>query len=183
MIRGSLVTLRPASLDDRQCVYDWMARSDATRWMMGPPLFCEAPIPTWDEFCADYVDLFFDGSRSEIGRSFIIAVEGEDIGHISCDRTQGFTELDIWLKSENVFGRGYGSDALTALMDYLQGAFGVSEFIIRPSRRNLRAIRAYEKAGFVPLPLSPLEQAALYGATEHYDTVAMKKVTRGRSES
>jgi diamine N-acetyltransferase len=161
-----------------------MAASEATRWMMGPPLFPEAPIPTWEEFCADYVPLFFDGTQPYFGRSYIVDVAGEAIGHVSyseVDLAPGKAELDIWLRSEAVCGRGYGSDALVALTRHLYETLGLTEFIIRPSRRNERAVRAYAKAGFVLLPLSPEEQAALYGPTEHYDTVVMlRRVTSER---
>lgn len=178
MIHGRLVTLRPAEDRDRRRVYAWMAESEVTRWMMGPPLFPEAPIPTWEQFCADYVPLFFDGTRPDFGRSYIIETDGEAVGHVSyseVDLTRGQAELDIWFKSEAVCGRGYGSDTLVALTCHLRQALGLTEFIMRPSRRNERAIKAYAKAGFVLQPLSPEEQAALYGPTEHHDTVVMCK--------
>ena len=108
MIRGAQVTLRPACESDRHAVYDWLAQSEITPSMMGPPTYTEAPIPTWEEFCADYV-------------------------------------------------------------------IGLMEFIMRPSARNVRAIKAYAKAGFVRLPLTTTEQAAICGETEHHDTIVMRK--------
>jgi diamine N-acetyltransferase len=178
MIRGRLVALRPARLEDRRSVYEWMAESEVTQWMMGPPLFPEAPIPTWDEFCADYLPLFFDGTRPDFGRSYIVELDGDAIGHISyseVDLAQRKAELDIWMRSEACCGHGYGSDALVALTSHLHQALGLTEFIMRPSRRNERAMKAYAKAGFVLLPLSPEEQAAIYGPTEHHDTAVMGK--------
>jgi RimJ/RimL family protein N-acetyltransferase len=175
-IRGRLVALRPSHEGRR--VYEWMAASEVTRWMMGPPLFPEAPIPTWEEFCADYVPLFFDGTQPDFGRSYIVEVDGEAVGHVNyseVDRTRGKAELDIWLNSEAVCGRGYGSDALVALTEHLRETLSLTQFIVRPSRRNERAMKAYAKAGFVLLPLSTQEQAAIYGPTEHYDTVVMSK--------
>jgi diamine N-acetyltransferase len=162
-----------------------MARSEVTPSMMGPPVYPEAPIPSWDEFCADYVSLFFDGTRPDIGRSFIIEVGGKAIGHVSysqVDLNERRAELDIWLCSEAMCGHGYGSDALVALMGYLGDTLGLTNFVIRPSRRNQRAIRAYEKAGFVRLPLSTEQQADLYGPTEHYDTVVMRKSLTTRTK-
>jgi hypothetical protein len=44
-----------------------------------------------------------------------------------------------------------------------------------PSQRNQRAIRAYARAGFVQLPLTTAEQAAIYGPGDHDDTVVMLK--------
>jgi RimJ/RimL family protein N-acetyltransferase len=182
MIRGSLITLRPATLDDQRHVYEWMATSDITRSMIGPPVYDEAPIPTWDEFCADYVTLFFDGSQPDFGRSFIIEVAGEACGHVSyseVDLSRGKAELDIWLRSESFCGRGYGTDALLTLTRHLHETLGFTEFIMRPSARNQRAIKAYAKAGFDRTPLTTEEQAALYGPTEHHDTVVLCKRIEG----
>jgi diamine N-acetyltransferase len=176
MNRSALVTLRPASISDRQCVYEWMAQSDLTQWMMGPPIFPDAPIPTWAQFCDDYTELFFDGSRPDFGRSFIIEVDGEPVGHVSyseVDMGKGQAELDIWLKCEGVCGHGYGSEALALLIRHLGETMGLTEFIMRPSQRNPRAIRAYEKAGFALLAITPEEQNAIYGSTEYGDTVVM----------
>lgn len=178
MIRGRLVTLRPAHEGDRRSVYEWLAESEVTRSMMGPPHFPENPVPTWEEFCADYVPAYFDGTRQHVERSYIIEVDGEAVGHVSysdVDRTHGLAELDIWLRSEAVCGRGYGSDALIALTGHLQETLGLTEYILRPSRRNERAIASYARAGFVLLPLSNDEQAARYGPGDYPDTVVLCK--------
>jgi RimJ/RimL family protein N-acetyltransferase len=178
MIRGSMVTLRPARESDRRDVYRWLAESDVTRCMMGPPLYPDASVPTWDEFCDDYGPHFFDGSREEVARSYVIEVDGEAVGHVNydgMDPVRGTVELDIWLRSEGVCGRGYGSDALAALTGHLHERFGTTEFVIRPSRRNPRAVHAYEKAGFAPLPLSGEQQAEMYGPGDYTDAVVMRR--------
>ena len=176
MIRASLVTLRPAREQDRRAIHQWLAESDLTPSMLGPPNFPDAPVPTWDQFCADYGPHFFDGTRQEVGRSFIIEVDGEAVGHVNydgLDLARCLAELDIWLRSSEVCGHGYGSDALMALTQHLHESFGVNEFILRPSRRNQRAIRAYAKAGFAMLPLTNEQQAAIYGPGDYADTVVM----------
>jgi RimJ/RimL family protein N-acetyltransferase len=178
MILGSLVTLRSARDDDRRAIYQWLALSDLTASMLGPPDFCDAPAPTWDEFCSDYEPHFFDGTRQEIGRSYIIESGGKAVGHVNydgMDLAQRFAELDIWLRSSEACGQGYGPDALQALMRHLHTTFGIIDFILRPSRRNGRAIRAYAKAGFLLLPLTDEEQAERYGPGDYSDTVVMAK--------
>lgn len=179
MIRGTLITLRPARESDRRAVYEWLAESDITSAMLGPPTYPDSNVPTWDEFQNDYEMFFFDGSRPELGRCFIIEANGEPVGHLSysevnpkCRRA----ELDIWMRSEAECGHGSGTDALLALMDYLRESLGLREFIMRPSRRNARAMRSYAKAGFVALPLTNDEQVALYGPGDYGDTVVMQKI-------
>jgi diamine N-acetyltransferase len=151
--------------------------------MMGPPLFPETPIPTWEQFCNDYVMCFFDGTQEEVGRCYVIEAEGEAVGHISysqMDTHENFAELDIWMRAAKYCGRGYGSDALRALVQHLHDRYHVTEFILRPSRRNPRAIRAYARAGFVPLSLTNEEQTALYGPGDYEDTVVLCKKMAAR---
>ncbi len=176
MINGKLVTLRPARPTDARPVYDWLVSSDLTSSMMGPPRFPEVALPTWEQFCADYGPHFFDGSRMEVACSFIIEVDGQAIGHINYDGLdlgRRRTELDIWMRSSRYCGKGYGSDAIEALVRFLMARYSVQEFILRPSRRNPRAIRAYERAGFVQVNVSIDEQTRTYGKGDNYDDVLM----------
>lgn len=184
MIRGLLVTLRPAGEQDRSAIYHWLAESDLTASMLGPPVFPETPVPTWQQFCEDYGPHFFDGTRQESGRSFIIEVDGPVVGHVSydgMDLDRGVVELDIWLACQEVCGHGYGSDTLVTLARYLHETFGVTEIILRPSRRNTRAIRAYARAGFAMLPLTNEQQAVIYGPGDYPDTVVMQQRWPARS--
>jgi RimJ/RimL family protein N-acetyltransferase len=169
------VALRPATLDDRRNVYEWMAASDVTASMMGPPIFSDAPVPTWEEFCADYVEYYFDGSREHDGRSFIIEVGGVAVGHVSysgMDRERRVAELDIWLHSEAACGRGYGPAALELLARQLRERFGIRRFYMQPSRRNPRAIRAYERAGFRIID-APEPTGIVRSRPDHFDAVFM----------
>ncbi|MGR3278304.1 GNAT family N-acetyltransferase [Acaryochloris marina NIES-2412] len=178
MIHGSQVTLRPATEDDRWDVYSWLTASDVTPLMMGPPTFTDVAIPSWDEFCADYVQYFFDGTRPDRGRSFIITVGSGSVGHISyseLDSKHRTAELDIWMRSQQVCGQGYGTDALLTVMRYLRETCSASKCIVRPSLRNQRAVCAYQKAGLKlsELPLEKLTQ--IYGHGEYSDTVTLER--------
>ncbi|MFV0423614.1 GNAT family N-acetyltransferase [Oleidesulfovibrio sp.] len=57
-------------------------------------------------------------------------------------------ELDIWMRSKAFCGRGLGAKALGLLVEYLRNECGIRRMLIRPSEKNYRAIRAYEKTGF-----------------------------------
>ncbi len=173
------IQLRPATIADRCAIYDWMACSDLTTSIAGPPLFPEVPISTWGEFCADYAEFFFDGSQPESGRSFIIEHEGEAVGHISYDCRHlppEVAELDIWLRDSSYFGRGFGRRAIDALCRHLGETLGKRELIMRPSARNPRAIAAYNAAGFRVLDISEREQADRYGSGEYHDTIVMQRL-------
>jgi len=178
IIRGSTVALRPATQSDLKTAYDWLARSDLTALMMSSPTYPDMPIPTEQEFCADYLAHFSDDSASELGRCFIIMAEGEDAGVVcynEINKARRETELDIWLKSSAYSGKGYGPDALEALCAELHRVYGIENFVIRPSARNPRAIKAYQRAGFEVQNVTAEEQQLRYGPGDCSDTMVLVK--------
>jgi RimJ/RimL family protein N-acetyltransferase len=155
---GKTVKLRPATTADRRPIFDWLTNSDLTGHMMGPPNYPDSPIPTWEEFKNDYKEYFFDSSKPFLGCCYIIEVNSEAVGQINHDKISNIdnsTELDIWLRSKDYINKGYGSDAINTLCDYLVQKFGCKKFIISPSARNKVAVRAYEKAGFIKTEEKP----------------------------
>jgi RimJ/RimL family protein N-acetyltransferase len=56
-------------------------------------------------------------------------------------------EVGIFLLPE-YGGRGYGTDAMNALVDYGFGELGLHRIALHVSPGNARAIRSYEKSGF-----------------------------------
>lgn len=119
---------------------------------MGPPDYPDSKIPSWEEFKNDYAEYYFNGSQPMKGQCFIIQFEEEDIGQINhnvIDSENNITDLDIWLCDSKYTGRGIGTEAIQLMCKYLKQEYGCKEIKISPSRRNKRAIRSYEKAGFV----------------------------------
>ncbi|MDN5200326.1 GNAT family N-acetyltransferase [Fulvivirgaceae bacterium BMA10] len=172
-IEGTLTTLRPATMNDKRAIYQWMAESDLTSLMIGPPNFPDHPIPTWEEFLDDYEDYFFDGSKPLLGHSFIIELNEQPIGQINYGEIypdDQVTELDIWLSARKYIGKGYGTDALITLCSYLHQKFHVKKFMIAPSERNIGAIKAYKKAGFMPTTDRPV-----YFRPDYDDAILMIK--------
>ena len=150
-IQGQFIALRPAIMQDMSKVYEWLAHSDITHLMLGPPDYPDNPIPTWEQFVSDYVAYYFNDEEPLMGRCFIIEHAGNAVGQVSYNQifvAEKCVELDIWLAGSHVAGRGYGSDALKTLCKYLNVTFAVARFIIAPSIKNTQAIKAYQKAGF-----------------------------------
>ncbi|MGB3478173.1 MAG: GNAT family N-acetyltransferase [bacterium] len=151
MIKGSVIHLIPATFEDKRWIYEAGIHPTIAPLCMGPPLFPDHPIPTWEEFCRDYKDFYFDGSALDKGMNYIICVGDERIGVIgyTCYHLRHHkAEVDIWMNHIKNCGKGYGSDAIKTLCRYLFQTQGINEFFMRPSARNERAVRAYEKAGF-----------------------------------
>lgn len=147
---GAHIALRRARLQDRPRVYEWLVQSDLTPNVFGP-LFPEREVPTLEQFASRYVNSYFDGTRPYSGRLFVIVDGSDEIGCVShgpIDLLNDVVELDIWLAEKKLAGRGIGSEALVLLADWLQASYGVNRFLVRPSRRNVRALRAMRRGGF-----------------------------------
>lgn len=180
-LKSKLLTLRPAKLQDKRNVYNWLAHSNLTKEMLGPPNFSDNSIPTWDEFNLDYLDHYFDGSQPLKGRCFIIIYKGQHIGQVNynpIDTNRKSTEIDIWLADRKYIGKGIGTEAIKILCYYLNNNFDCEIIYIAPSRRNKIAIKAYKKAGFIETINIPINFVP-----DYVDTVVLeKKLKNGMDE-
>lgn len=159
-------------------IYRGLGQSDVTDILVGHPSQMHTPLLSYEAFCDDYKQYFFDDSNPEGGRCFVIEMAGQTVGQVNyndIERDRNWTELDIWMFAEKHCGHGYGTAALCALCDYLSSHFNVVGFYIKPSASNPRAIRAYEKAGFVKSILPEEEALLKYGRRDSIDTVYMTK--------
>ncbi len=175
------VGLRRATLADRPLVYAWLAESDLTPDSMGLPLFPDHPPPSYAQFCEDYEPYFFEGSRPFDGRGLVIRAEGADIGFLAyrrIDLLRDIVELDLWLAGRRHSGRGLGSEALALACEWLQEDFGVNRFMLRPSRRNVRAVRAIRRAGFreTDLPANEVITKLALSRPRYFDEVLLFRV-------
>lgn len=148
---ASLITLRPAMLKERELIYHWLTASNLTADLMGPPHFPEVPVPTYKEFCLEFGPELFMGADKAAGRVYMIELLGKPIGQTHYNVVaEGAATVDICLADSEYTGWGYGSTALRLLIAHLRED-GISQCLARPSARNLRALRTYTKAGFVPM--------------------------------
>ena len=107
--------------------------------------------------------------RDDTCRPFLFFADGEAVGYIQYwflgpHQTEEWTRDNPWLMEfpahtigvdlsigdGSRLSRGLGSAALRAFVD-LRRAEGHDQIIIDPDPRNLRAVKAYSKAGFVPV--------------------------------
>jgi RimJ/RimL family protein N-acetyltransferase len=94
---------------------------------------------------------------------FIISVEAEPIGYIqyyeACkvgggwwpDAKEGTFGVDQFIGDPSMVGKGLGTTLIKQFVDDLFLNTSVIEIITDPDPQNKRAIRAYEKAGFIAL--------------------------------
>jgi RimJ/RimL family protein N-acetyltransferase len=173
---GENVKLRPAIILDREKVFQWLTNSNLTKEMIGPPNFPDHKIPIWDEFINDYYDFYFDGSQPLKGQCFIILQNEQEIGQINhnkIDLVDKSADIDIWLSDRVNAGKGFGTEAIKIMCNYLNKKFGCKKIIMAPSKRNTRAIKSYEKAGFVLSDEKPDPSEA-----DYKDTVILIKTIK-----
>jgi predicted GIY-YIG superfamily endonuclease/RimJ/RimL family protein N-acetyltransferase len=182
LISGKKIKLRPARITDRKRIYRWMAHSDLTPSMMGPPHYPDHPAPTWEQFQQDYTEHFFKPSGDGKGRNFIIIADGEDVGTVGYDlfdQDKSRVVLDIWLSGEKYCGLGYGADALNTLCRHLRDKYGIRNFFISPSSRNKRAVAAYLKSGFRRITMNKRGLEDEFGKDidilDYNDNIVMKR--------
>jgi RimJ/RimL family protein N-acetyltransferase len=103
-------------------------------------------------------------------RPFLITLDGEPVGYIQVwflghHQNEEWTKDNPWLLElapeavgvdlsighADKLSQGIGSAALTAFVAYLR-SLGHETIIIDPDPANARAVRAYAKAGFRPVP-------------------------------
>lgn len=130
--------------------FDWATQSDATPYWYGE--LQGDQVPSFKEFCKDWKKFYFNGSAPEKGRCFVILIDDTAIGQINyneIDRKNNSVELDILIAEDKYKNKGYGTDALQTLSKYLFLAMDIQKCWIDVVDKNPRAIRAYQKAGFL----------------------------------
>ena len=150
ILHGKKIKLQPMTIDDIPLFYKWATQSDATFYWYGE--LYRDKIPTYKNFLNDWEIYYFNGSNPEKGRCFLIIVNNKAIGQINyneIDRNNNSVELDILISDDINTNKGYGSDALKTLINYLFKKMDVQKFFVECITKNPRAMRAYEKAGFV----------------------------------
>jgi diamine N-acetyltransferase len=151
LISGQKVTLRRATPRDVARAHGWLSESDLTASWIGAPWFAERPVPSLEQFMIRFPRHCFDGAQPFDGRVLVIASAAVDLGVLAwrrIDLMRDLVELDIWLAATEFCGRGIATEALVLACGWLQSEYGVNRFLLRPSRRNVRALRCARRAGF-----------------------------------
>ena len=102
-------------------------------------------------------------------RACIISYRGEAIGYVQyypvddaseyeLDDATGAYAADIFIGEPEYWNRRIGTQALSALARYLFQALGARRIVIDPHVSNARAVRSYEKAGFVKAKVLPAHE-------------------------
>ncbi len=111
----------------------------------------------------------------QTGYPYAICLLGEQrsIGTIflrGVDKVNGSGVVGIFIGDRRYLGKGYGTDALNALLDLGFGEVRLERIELEVFDYNLRAIRSYEKAGF---QTDAVLRRARFHRGEHHDVHLM----------
>jgi RimJ/RimL family protein N-acetyltransferase len=145
MLRGELVWLRPTEPSD--IIDDVPYAGDVEIGHFG------GGKTPWSRASAERFATEFMGQIGETNYPYTICLLGEQrgIGAIflrSVDKVNGSAMVGIFISDRRYLGKGYGTDALNALVDFGFGELRLERIELEVYDYNLRAIRSYEKAGF-----------------------------------
>ncbi|MDR1605839.1 MAG: GNAT family N-acetyltransferase [Streptococcaceae bacterium] len=91
-------------------------------------------------------------------------------GYIDLDHLNQTAEVGIFIGNKNYWNKGYGTEALTLLLDYGFKALNLHNIGLRVYSFNRRAIKSYENAGF---KIIGKRREALLRGKEKYDIIFM----------
>lgn len=147
MIAGKRIRLRNKSPSDAYDDYSWhidpeLAELDAT-----------TPVKmSYERYLLDYVDEMnypFPSHR----RFAIETTSGKHIGNCAyygIDETKGEAEIGIMIGNRDYWDRGYGTEVITTLVDYIFGQTALKRLHLKTLEWNTRAQKCFLKCGFTP---------------------------------
>ena len=142
-IRGELTSIRPAVAGDADLLVRWHADPDVAAYWDGETYTREEIVARLDRADVD---------------AYLVEADRRPVGYVQAWRDgSGGGGIDMFLAPE-ARGRGLGPDAARALASHLVEGAGWTRVTVDPYLWNERAIRAWQRAGFVPLAERPPDE-------------------------
>jgi RimJ/RimL family protein N-acetyltransferase len=129
------------SADDAEQFTEWLNNPELTTNLQSYP----------SAITVDGERAFLDTASDEHNYS-IIDIETDKVigncGLMSIDTLNQTAEVGMFIGNQDYWNKGYGTEALTLLLDYGFKALNLHNVMLRVYAFNKRAIKAYEKTGF-----------------------------------
>lgn len=143
-IEGADIYLRLMNREDTDDIIRWRNTDSVRRNFIYQEPFTREGHEKWIETMVD------TGKAVQ----FIICVKENDrpVGSVylrDIDRTHNQAEYGVFIGEEDAQGKGYGTQAALMMINYAFEEEGLHKLKLRVLAKNKRAMRSYEKAGFV----------------------------------
>ena len=139
-LRTSAISFRAMQLQDLSLIHAWRLRPHLQPWWFDPG--------TLAAFTARYAPRIEPGSDV---RGFIACRGAEAIGFMQCylGSEPGERGIDQFLAHAHQLGQGLGTAMVRAFVEGLFADPAVTRVVTDPAPLNLRAMRCYQRVGFV----------------------------------
>jgi ribosomal-protein-alanine N-acetyltransferase len=145
MMLGTKVRLREKKLTDARNDYRWQTSPELAR-LDAMPL----PNLSFSRYLLDFAATRHNPAPKR--RTFAIeTLDGRHIGncvYYNIDRLKGEVELGIMIGDPKYWGKGYGTDTVNTLVDYLFQELELQRIHLKTLDWNGRAQRCFLKCGF-----------------------------------
>ena len=167
IIRGERVYLRGSERSDVPLFVQWFNDAEMARHISA-----RAPMSQVGE------EAWFTQMSAQQGKDsyhFVMCRLDDDqpigtIGLFNLDLVNGSAGIGISIGEKALWGQGYGTDAMFALLDFGFGQLRLERLWLEVYDFNDRAIRSYEKCGFV---LEGTQRRAIYKEGRFIDVQLM----------
>jgi RimJ/RimL family protein N-acetyltransferase len=143
ILEGQKVRLRPVEERDLPFFVEWLADKDVTRWLAA----VDEPPTLEDEH-----DWYESARADENGVLWSIeTLDGDLVGSTDLRLAPHAerAELGIAIQDKTRWSEGLGTDAIRLVVEYAFDELGLHRVELQTDEANARAIRCYEKVGFV----------------------------------
>ena len=141
-LKGPRIVLRPIKLSDAIDYVKWFKDKEVVRFLGAKLLNIK------EKGVRDYFKKVLKNKNKLIFA--IVAPDQKHIGNTSIhlDKTNKRSDFGIVIGDKNYWGRGYATECLKILSDYIFGKLKYNRLQLTVFTGNKRAIQAYQKAGF-----------------------------------
>lgn len=145
MICGTKVRLRGKKLSDARNDYIWQSDPELARLDAAPVLRVAFPV-----YLLDYTDQLHDAGLSRCPLA-VETIDGTHIGNCTCydiNENKGEAQLGIMIGDSRNWDKGYGTDAITTIVNYIFINTNLKRIFLKTLDWNRRARKCFEKCGF-----------------------------------
>lgn len=168
IIYGKRIRLRAVEREDVQKFHEWINDPEVTH-----SLAMYLPMSMQDE------QNWFDGFSKRDPHEKQLSIEirkGKawkligNCGLFGIELVPRSTELGIMIGDKSEWNKGYGAEVMTLLLRHCFETLNLNRAYLRVYEDNVRAVRSYEKAGFV---LEGRQRQAVYKNGKYEDVLFM----------
>ena len=147
MIISNKIILREKTLASAWNDYTWETDSELAQLDAAPTV-----TTTFSQYLSDYANEL----HTPFPTSHHFAVDTSDGKHIgncsyyNVSEAKGEAELGIMIGNRDYWDKGYGTDAVTTLVNYIFSQTNLNRIYLETLESNIRAQKCFQKCGFTP---------------------------------